>query len=144
MSVSDSETYDNNVYEEGEIPELNLSYYTLYMTNSTIQTFILFDENQFIVYGSKRNRDGSDTPFYAKYFLCQIDSLATFLFFIFQKFDAEIVTALYTIELDKYSLSDYGFDFIYNRCGPNECLVEYPSYRMNMKRLYTLMEMIEQ
>jgi hypothetical protein len=147
MSVrsSDSENYE---FEEGEIVELNKSYFTLYFTDHCTETFILFDDNRFTVYGSKRNNvDGECTHFYAQYFICQIESLITFLFFIFNRFDTAFKLALYTVELDKHSLSDYGFDFIYNKCGDNECLNLYSSAtynRMNTKRLYDLLEMIQQ
>jgi len=149
MSVcsSESENYD---LEEGEIAELNKSYFTLYFTDRKTETFILFDDNRFTVYGSKRNNvKGECTHFYAQYFICQIESLITFLFFIYNRFDAECAfrLGLYTVELDKHSLSVYGFDDIYNACGDNECLNLYSSAtynRMNTKRLYDLLEMIQQ
>ena len=148
-SDSDSENYNHDL-EEGEIRESNKSYFILYFTNRKTQTFILFDDNRFTLYGSNRtNTDGDETHFYAEYFLCQIESLITFLFFIYNQFDEECAfkVALYTVELDKYSLSDYGYDFIYNKCGDNECLNEYTSSTyglMKVKKLYNLLEMIQQ
>lgn len=151
MSVysSNFENYNHDL-EEGEIAELHKSYFILYFTNHKTQTFILFDDNQFTVYGSNRtNTDGEETHFYAKYFQCQIKLLITFLFFIYNQFDVEcgFKIALYTVELDKYSLSDYGYDFIYNKCGDNDCLNDYTSSSygiMNVKKLYNLLQMIQQ
>jgi hypothetical protein len=154
VDTSYSENYyrnisDEELSEEGEILESNKSYYILYLTNSDIETFILFDDNRFTLYGSKRNdNDDEYTNFYAEYFLCQIELLVTFLSFMYNRFDADYLpnVALYTVVLDKYSLSDYGFDYIYNKCGNNECLNNYSSasYRMNIKKLFNLLEMIQQ
>ena len=145
MSVysSDDETRE---LEEGEIAESYKSYFILYFTDHKTDTFILFDDNQFTLYGSKRKRDGGYTPFYAEYLLCQIDALITFLSFIYNQFDEEcaLKVALYTLELDTYSLCDYEFDFIYNKCGEDECLAEYSSdYEINMHKLYNLLAMIQ-
>ena len=48
VDTSYSENYyrnisDEELSEEGEILESNKSYYILYLTNSDIETFILFD-----------------------------------------------------------------------------------------------------
>ena len=143
MSVysSDSEEYD---LEEGEIQELNKSYYILYFEKDNIKTMILYNNNLFTVYGGNTNADGEVFPFYAEYFLCQIDSLVAFLYLIYKKFDSNMIVSLYNVELDSHNISNYSTDYIYNKCGENQLLVEYPSYKMNMRRLYTLLEMIEQ
>jgi len=145
MSVysSNSETSD---LEEGEILESPQSYFILYFTDHCTETFILYDDTRFTLYGSKKNRIGENTKFYAEYHLCQIDALITFLFFIYNQFDTECVykLALYTVELNKHFLSDYGFDFIYNMCGENECLNTSSIYnRVNAKKLYNLLSMIK-
>jgi len=141
MSVSDSESC---IYEHDEIPPLNQSYYVFYLSTYKIKTFVLFDENQFILYGSKMNMNNTETPFYAKYSVYMLNKLVEFLYFIFRRFDEEINLSLYVVQLDKNSLCDYGIDFIYNKCGDEECLIDYPLCKMNMKKLTKLLVMIKQ
>jgi hypothetical protein len=128
-------------YQEEEIKK---SYYVLYFDKDNIKSMILFEGNRYIFFGSKTNNNGTVLPFYAEYFLGQIDSFAAFLYTIYKKFDSTFSLSLYTIELDATVISSYSTEYIYNLCGENELIVQYSDYKMNMKKLYTLLEMIEQ
>ena len=135
------------------MPQFNYTMLFIKEHSDDIKTFIIYNENQYTVFGTRKRLIDNDasTPvineldrycdFYTTFHESNYSGLLTFLTLAYDNFTRDVEIGLYSINIFPEEIETLSIQDMYNKMAQTE-IFAYDSYKIKKNRLNDLLRMI--